>query len=704
MPQESFFEPKEYCEEFTEQNEPLKLLTAALARVGWSKKYHRYKNLLEQVEYLRCIPEPCASAIIISHRQHPDTLACLQTIRSMVDGRCEVVFVSNGVPPSKLSDIRDTVNTFVQLTYNTGAFLARNLGALFSKGPILVFVEDDCIPFPNLIETHLDAYKVFDCISVRGIYEPKTSNPLNVLAKHYNLGNKPFPQYVVAEGNASYRANVFFAVGGWDDDIKFGGGGAELALRLLKFNPDMRRQIYFPQARIKHDYAVDTDHLKRKRSLQQESFIRLEKKHPDYRMLRYIYRKYIDCKPVVNSPVELSSLELVQDDLVKTFIVSALDEKTELSAEVKIFTLSALPNPDLSVIITTSLTDDTQRVITELEKRRDPRTEVVLVSDKQAAVQASVIDPRPWLTTACYSESNNLAALNLGIRLARGQIVLLTDANTKLDMAALRAHQEIHQNFDVIAVQGRVLSPDSLDTHESHDHSWYPAYEFPTFANCSVNVSYRRDALLRVGGWPTHTDLGGPALIAARLLRHEPDFRKQIFSPRPVAYRFTSTNGSAGQLKAIETLQIIKKEIADWNSFIELSCYLFGVKDLVPRRADTREIKGLEILEAFFCEHNFQRAKERFQQLIDLFPERAYTDFRLKMWQFLDLETILKELHSKEIDHKNSAKGFERYKKINPFWFFPELDDYIEYLTLGPDKVDKETQKIWLRLTHDNLK
>ena len=117
---------------------------------------------------------------------------------------------------------------------------------------------------------------------MRGVYLPKnTENRFNKLAVHYFLGDKPFPRHSDLEGNTSYDAKIFYEVGGWDDQIFFGCGGTDLSLRLLSVEPDMRKQIYYPDAILYHDYAQNEKHLHDKRKRQLESWKRLSRKHPN---------------------------------------------------------------------------------------------------------------------------------------------------------------------------------------------------------------------------------------------------------------------------------------------------------------------------------------------------------------------------------------------------------------------------------------
>ena len=58
------------------------------------------------------------------------------------------------------------------------------------------------------------------------------------------------------------------------------GEGTDLSIRLLDVEPDMRKQIYYPDAILYHDYAKSETHLKEKRKKQLKSWERLMRKHP----------------------------------------------------------------------------------------------------------------------------------------------------------------------------------------------------------------------------------------------------------------------------------------------------------------------------------------------------------------------------------------------------------------------------------------
>jgi len=258
------------------------VLEKALSEKDWSEKLPLYDKVFDGVVELRKVKSPSASIVVISWRLHPDTRINFQMLELQREEGFELIFVDNGGKQGEFDELKPFINIYVRLNSNTGAYLARNIGAIFAKAPLLIFLEDDGIPWENFVHSHLEAHHEFDTIAVRGVYIPKTGNPLNKIAKHYYLGEQCFPIFADVEGNVSYDAAAFYRVKGWDDDIRFGGGGFDLSLRLVDAEPDMRKQIYSPHPRIYHDYVRDDDHLHNKRGKQERSRQYLHNKHPDY--------------------------------------------------------------------------------------------------------------------------------------------------------------------------------------------------------------------------------------------------------------------------------------------------------------------------------------------------------------------------------------------------------------------------------------
>ncbi|MGD8777575.1 MAG: glycosyltransferase [Ignavibacteria bacterium] len=257
-------------------------LRKRLEKVNWSIKYEKYAEVFEYNKIFNNVANPKISVIVISWRLHPDNLKNFEILQKQRNQNYELIFVNNGADKKEFECLEPFIDTYIKLNKNTGAYLARNIGSVFAKSDILFFLEDDGIPFENIVEAHLTIHELYDVIAVRGVYIPKTENKFNEYTSHYYLGNKPFPMYADLEGNTTYKAKHFFEVGGWDDQIRFGGGGVDLSIRLNKIEPDKRKQIYSPDPVIYHDYAKDEKHLQHKIDKQKKSRERLKDIHPNW--------------------------------------------------------------------------------------------------------------------------------------------------------------------------------------------------------------------------------------------------------------------------------------------------------------------------------------------------------------------------------------------------------------------------------------
>ncbi len=258
-------------------------LEQQLRNKGWSDRLSLYSAYFDYVHYLNPVTQPKLTVVVISWRLHPDTITNFMILdKQRVSQNFELIFVDNGGQADEFSSLLPYINTYVRLNENTGAYLARNVGAVFCQSTNILFLEDDGIPDDQLIESYLMVHRKYDAYAVQGVYLEKTNTLLNYRQSHYYSGNKFFPKCSNLEGNTSYLASVFFEVGGWDDEINFGGGGRELSLRIYNRYPEYHKQIYSPISLIYHDYASSEEHLQSKKLKQMISFERLADKYDNW--------------------------------------------------------------------------------------------------------------------------------------------------------------------------------------------------------------------------------------------------------------------------------------------------------------------------------------------------------------------------------------------------------------------------------------
>jgi len=257
-------------------------LQSRLNSAGWEQKAALYEKYFEYTKEPGSIAKPAISIVVVAWQYNDKILQNLQALKRQSETKFQLIFVDNGAQKGEFDSLLPYIHRYVRLNANTGAYLARNVGALFAEAPLLLFLDDDAIPADNLVASHIQQYSMFDVIAVRGIVAPASKDKPDNTADHYNLGFKPFPIYADIEGNTSYKSDPFFRVGGWDDEIIFGGGGVDLSIRLMQVEPDQRKQMYSPSPLIFHDYFKSAEHLENKLAKQKQSHERLKKKHPNW--------------------------------------------------------------------------------------------------------------------------------------------------------------------------------------------------------------------------------------------------------------------------------------------------------------------------------------------------------------------------------------------------------------------------------------
>ena len=135
---------------------------------------------------------------------------------------------------------------------NAGAAAARNRGATEARGDILLFLDDDMLCAPDVVEQHARTHAA-GADAVIGAFPVDPASPRGFLADlvagmaHWDRSGVELTPFEIFTGHLSVRRSVFEAVGGFDESFTaYGGYGNEdidFGARLLpkydvRFNPD----------------------------------------------------------------------------------------------------------------------------------------------------------------------------------------------------------------------------------------------------------------------------------------------------------------------------------------------------------------------------------------------------------------------------------------------------------------------------------
>jgi len=216
------------------------------------------------------------------------------------DGQYEVLIVDDGSrdeTPGVLNEWKrrfpDQVHVLSQ--ENSGPAAARNRGARAAKGSFVAFIDDDCIAAASWLRSLERALQETGAAAAGG---PVINDERGWIGRYINresvIDHVLARDGTVAElitANAAVRADVFHALGGFDEAIRVPGGeDTEFALRLRAAG---HRIVVAPEARVRHQSRLDLADYLRMAFRHGRGRWRLGARFPEYRFsvpgLRFLW-------------------------------------------------------------------------------------------------------------------------------------------------------------------------------------------------------------------------------------------------------------------------------------------------------------------------------------------------------------------------------------------------------------------------------
>ncbi len=171
------------------------------------------------------LPEarPPFASVIVPVFNGADTLGdCLQALAHQTVGaeRYEIIVVDDGSTDGS-AEVAARYGVTVIRQEHTGAAAARNRGAQWARGQILLFTDADCRPEQDWIEQMLAPFAEPDVVGVKGAYRTQQRSPVARFTqaeyeeKYGRLARQKRIDFVDTYA-AAYRRDLFLAHGGFD--------------------------------------------------------------------------------------------------------------------------------------------------------------------------------------------------------------------------------------------------------------------------------------------------------------------------------------------------------------------------------------------------------------------------------------------------------------------------------------------------------
>jgi GT2 family glycosyltransferase len=236
---------------------------------------------------------PTLSIVIPTRNRLPCLRQCLAALASQNGpDTFEVIVVADGCTDGTEDQLRHGVYPFaLRVCAQTarGAAAARNLGAQNAAAPVLLFLDDDVIASPGLVDAHVRAHADHAERVAVGPY--RLASPAagdffgRILFDFWErtfaaMEADPCPQdaQYVLSGNLSIPASVFHRVGGFNDTFPAAGvEDYEFGLRLLAARVPL---VFAAAARAKHLDTTDMAASLRRARHEGKMHVHLAIRHP----------------------------------------------------------------------------------------------------------------------------------------------------------------------------------------------------------------------------------------------------------------------------------------------------------------------------------------------------------------------------------------------------------------------------------------
>lgn len=177
--------------------------------------------------------EPVFSVVIPTYNRHEKLNSLMKSISSQKFHNFEVIIVDQSEDKWDPPDLIKEINLLYIHSEIKGAVIARNTGAFFARGKVLVFTDDDCIPNEDWLNCARNKFEKENIIGIEGlIRSDKLGDP-----NYRHVTNEGFGGMGFMTANLFLLREVFNRIGGFDErfDRPHFREDTDLAWRALEY-------------------------------------------------------------------------------------------------------------------------------------------------------------------------------------------------------------------------------------------------------------------------------------------------------------------------------------------------------------------------------------------------------------------------------------------------------------------------------------
>lgn len=239
---------------------------------------------------------PELSVILCTYRRREVLFECLESFcrQTAPAGSFEIIVVEDGADEQDeraFQELEFPVPVSWMRGPGRGLAAARNTGIAAARGRLLLFINDDTIAFPDLVQRHVQAHDAAGGRreAVLGTFEQPPEALRNALMRYLEQSHEVFAYAKMQPGglydwtrfwtcNISLPAAAVEEAGGFDEDFRaYGAEDTDLGVRLHQRGWSVR---YCADARAYHRHTLDVEAFRRRQITVARAWVRLFCKHP----------------------------------------------------------------------------------------------------------------------------------------------------------------------------------------------------------------------------------------------------------------------------------------------------------------------------------------------------------------------------------------------------------------------------------------
>lgn len=234
---------------------------------------------------------PEISVVVPTHNRRERLRLCIDSLERQTAPAesFELVVVIDGSTDGTAEMLSETSRPFsleIVAQAQQGAPAARNAGARRARTPLLLFIDDDVIASPTLVQAHLTAHRPRPGVVGIGQIEPRIAADADRFARRRadawrghaeRLAQRPLSYLDAYGGNLSLERSTFERAGGFAIDLEV-ENDFEFAYRLARTGADF---VFVPDGGVTEDQRDDWRDIIADQVLRGRVAVRLARRHPE---------------------------------------------------------------------------------------------------------------------------------------------------------------------------------------------------------------------------------------------------------------------------------------------------------------------------------------------------------------------------------------------------------------------------------------